>query len=300
MYLCKSKNHKFLRTAIILLILTVFCPFSSYSQEFGASVAPPEGYLIKFYPKVYLTSAYFSDKGKALNLTEVTQLIYIETPVYIQYGLTNSISVGVILPPAYSYQEILPDLRWDPIDRYSVKELWLTLQHRYLTFLTMGGELIAASSIRIKIPLAKKKDWEDGLRVGDDQFDIYPVYYFDYSSKAGWYTENAIGYKFRLKKGSIKPFDELTFRSELGFELFPAFQFRTFIYTDMTRFRNGEFSEDNRKFFENEGSLHTWGYGVSIWPSQNSQIYIATGGDWSGRNQYRGMHWTVGLTLLKF
>jgi len=296
MYSVKDKNHKLSRTVMILIISIVFSPFICYSQEFGASSAPADGYLIKFYPKVFLTSAYFSDKGKALNLTRVTQLIYIEAPIYVQYGLTNSMSVGMILPPAYSYQEILPDLRRNPIDRYGVKEFWLTIQHRYLSF-----PIIATSSLRIKIPLVKKKDWEDGLRVGDGQIDIYPVFYFDYfNSRLSMYTENSIGFKFRLKKGNVKPFDELTFRSELGLELFPSLQFRTFIYTDMTQFRNGEFPEDNRKFFENEGSLHTWGYGVSIWPNQKSQIYIATGGDWSGRNQYRGMHWTVGLTFLKF
>jgi len=275
-------------------MLIILSPIATYAQEFGASVAPAGGYLLKIYPKIFYTNAYFSDEGKSLNLETVTGLLYFEVPVHVQYGLTGSFSIGAIVPLGWTYQEVHPDIRRDPKNRLTVRELWLTVQHRWLSF-----PFLSSSSLRIKIPLSKKKDWEDGLRIGDGQVDVYPVYYFDYfSTTRYWYTELAIGYRYRFKTGKIKPFDELNFRSLLGYELFFSSQTRFFIYADLTRFRNGEFEEDNLEFFEQEGSLHTFGYGVSLRYRQSLQLYIATAGDWSGRNQYRGMRWMLGFTKI--
>jgi len=279
---------------VFVLLMLIFTPVNTHAQEFGASVAPEGRYLLKIYPKIFFTNAYFSDEGKALNLETITGLLYFELPVQVQYGLTGSISIGVILPLGWTYREAQPYIRRHPIDRLTVRELWLTVQHKWWTL-----PFISSSSLRIKIPLAKKDDWEDGLRIGDGQVDVYPVYYFDYFSKTRWwYTELTIGYKYRFKSGNIKPFDELNFKSLLGYELWPKPQMRFFIYTDLTRFRNGEFGENNLEFFEQEGSLHTFGYGVSFKPFPLMQMYIATGGDWSGRNQYRGMRWILGITQI--
>lgn len=274
-----------------VLVLLLLMPAVTSAGEFDASVAPRHRYLLKIYPKLFFTSDYFSNEGKALNLDKVTGLLYLEVPAHLQYGLTGSLSIGMIVPLGWTYQEVRPDIRRDPINRLTVRECWLTLQHRWLTL-----PIISSSSIRIKIPLAHKKDWEDGLRIGDRQVDLFPVYYFDYFSKTQfWYTELALGYKYRFKTGTMKPFDELNFKALLGYELLPDLKIRFFIYADLTAFRNGEFGKNNLEFFQQEGSLHTFGYGLSLWPRPSMRLEIATAGDWSGRNQYRGMRWMIGI-----
>lgn len=280
----------------LFIALAIF-PASSYGEEWEASVPPVKKYLFKFYPKIFFTSAFFSEEGKALNLPKVTGLLYIVAPVHVQYGYTKSLAFGAVLPIGLTYQEIIPTLRPDPITRFTVRELWLTVQHRWWTV-----PFISSSSIRIKIPLASKKNWEDGLRIGDNQIDIYPIYYFSYFSKNRyWYTDTSIGYKYRFKKDNIKPFDEYNFRSLLGYELIPDFQLRFFLFADLTAFRNGDFdsiSPTEIQFFQNEGSLHTFGYGLSMWLRPETRLEISTAGDWSGRNQYRGMKWSIGIVKI--
>lgn len=276
---------------MFILILT---PIDSQAGEFDASVAPKGRYLLRINPKIFFTSAYFSDEGKPINLEPVTGLLYFEVPVHVQYGLTGALSVGAIVPLGWTYQELRPDIRPDPINRFAVRELWLTVQHRWLVL-----PFISSSSLRIKLPLSKKKDWEDGLRIGDGQVDVYPVYFFNYYSKTRyWYTELTIGYKYRFKTSNVKPLDELNFMSQLGYELLPDLQVRFFIFADLTGFRNGEFGGDNLEFYEQEGNLRTFGYGVSLWPRPSMRLEVATGGDWFGRNQYRGMRWLVGITKI--
>ena len=277
-------------------IVTGLFPTNSYAEEWEASVPPVKQYLFKFYPKIYFTSAFFSENGKALNHASVTGLLYMEAPIHVQYGYTKSLAFGAVLPIGWSYQEKLTTGIPDPIQttNLTVRELWLTVQHRWWTV-----PFISSSSIRVKIPLAKKSVAEDGLRIGDNQIDIYPIYYFSYfSKKRYWYTDTSIGYKFRLKNGDIKPFDEFNFRSVLGYELIADFQLRFYLYTDLTSFRNGEFESATLQFFQNEGSLHTFGYGLSMWLRPETRLEISTGGDWSGRNQYRGMRWTIGIVKI--
>lgn len=279
---------------IFILSIFILTPIDTQAGEFDASVAPDGRYLLRLNPKIYFTSAYFSDDGKPANLDTVTGLLYFEVPVHVQYGLSGALSVGVIVPLGWTYQEIRSDIRPDPIHRLAIRELWLTVQHRWLTL-----PFISSSSLRIKIPLSKKKDWEDGLRIGDGQVDVYAIYYFDYFSKTRyWYTELMIGYKYRFKTGKIKPLDELNFKSQLGYELIPDLQVRFFIYADLTEFQNGKFEEDTLEFFEQEGRLRTFGYGLSLWPRPSLRLEMATGGDWFGRNQYRGMRWMVGITKI--
>ncbi len=266
-------------------------PTSTRAQEFGASTPPKNLFFLRVFPKAFFTSARFSDEGKALNLDTVTGLLYVEVPVQVQYGVTGSLAVGAIVPLGWTYQEVAPGMGRDPIHRFAVREVWLTVQHRWWTL-----PFISSSSLRIKIPLADKEEWEDGLRIGDGQVDVYPSYFFDYFSiDHYWFAEFALGYKYRFKSGDIKPFDELNFRSVLGFELWDRPKMEVFVFADLTRFRNGNYGETDPLFFENDGSLHTLGYGVSLEPYPLAQIYLDTAGDFSGRNRYRGMRWTVGL-----
>ena len=58
----------------LFIALAIF-PASSYGEEWEASVPPVKKYLFKFYPKIFFTSAFFSEEGKALNLPKVTGLL---------------------------------------------------------------------------------------------------------------------------------------------------------------------------------------------------------------------------------
>jgi hypothetical protein len=74
---------------------------------------------------------------------------------------------------------------------------------------------------------------------------------------------------------------------------------RFYIYADLTKFWNGDFGEDDLEFFEHDGRLATFGYGVSLNPIHNMRLDIETAGDLAGSNQYRGMRWTVGFTIIR-
>lgn len=273
---------------MILLVI----PLGAYPAEFEASTAPDGQYLLKIYPRFFYTSAYFSSEGRAMNLEEVMGLLYFELPIQLQYGITKSFSVGVYLPVGWAYQE--KEKESESVDRISVRELWFTVQHRWLTL-----PIISSFSVRLKVPLANKRSWEDGLHIGDGQLDVYPLYYFDYFSEAMyWYVQMAVGYKYRFKASDYKPFDETTFYLEGGYELFPDLRMRFYLYADLKKFRNGDFPGEDLKFFEKEGDLHEFGYGVSLWPRPTFRLEITTGGDWSGTNQFRGMRWTLGFTKI--
>jgi hypothetical protein len=286
--------HPICASAIIIVAVLVLlaAPPDACAREFEASTAPDGKFVTKMFPKFFFTSAYFDDDGKVRNLADVTGLLYIELPVQIQYGITGWLSVGAVVPVGITYQE--EEARDDPIGRFAVREVWLTLQHRWLTF-----PFISSSSLRVKIPIQDKKSWEDGLRIGDGQIDLFPVYHFDYFNRTiHCYLQFSAGYKFRLKKDDYKPLDEIRFYSRAGFELFSDLQMRFFLFADMTKFTNGEYPGDSRPFFEEEGSLYTFGYGMSLWPRPTFRFEISTGGDWSGKNQYRGIRWIIGATKI--
>jgi hypothetical protein len=286
-----SAEKRVARSLVLLSLALILAPASICAQEFGASTPPENRFFLRVFPKAFFTSDRFSDEGKAVNLNTVTGLLYVEVPVQVQYGVTGSLAVGAIVPFGWTYQEVEPGIRRDPIHRFAVREIWLTVQHRWWTL-----PFISSSSLRIKIPLSDKEEWEDGLRIGDGQIDLYPSYFFDYFSEEHyWFAELALGYKYRFKSGSIKPSDELNLRSVLGFELWAPPKMEVFVFADLTRFRNGDYGEADRMFFEEDGSLHTLGYGVSLETDSLVQIYLETAGDFSGRNRYRGMRWTVGL-----
>jgi hypothetical protein len=275
-----------------LLVAVVFGAGGAEAVEYEASTAPDGSYLLKVYPKFFYTSAHFSAGGRALNMTDVTGLLYFELPVHLQYGITKSFSIGTILPLGWTYQE--EEERQDPVSRLTVREFWITLKYRWLTV-----PVISSSSVRIKVPLADKKSWEDGLRIGDGQVDVYPLLHLDYfNNTLYWYVMMTAGYKYRFKTGETKPFDELTFHGRAGYELFPDLRMRFYLYTNLTEFMNGDFSDEELEFFEKEGNLHEFGYGVSLWPRPTFRVDLTTGGDWSGTNQYRGMRWGLGFTKI--
>ncbi len=171
---CKYNSTVFVKSGLQMLvaIIIMVAPANVRATEFEASTAPDGQYLLKIYPNFYFTSAYFSNEGKAMNLPGVTGLLYFELPIQVQYGVTGSFSVGAILPIGWSYQE--EEEREDPVSKLAIREFWLTLQHRWITM-----PFVSSSSIRVKIPLADKAEWEDGLRIGDGQVDILPAYHFD-------------------------------------------------------------------------------------------------------------------------
>jgi hypothetical protein len=278
--------------AASLTVLLLLLPLNSAAREFEASTAPDKKFVLKLFPKFYFASTYFGDDGKARHIPNVPGLLYAELPVQIQYGVTGSFSVGAVLPLGMTYQEELT--RADPVGRFALREAWLTLQHRWLTF-----PFISSSSIRIKLPLQDKKNWEDGLKVGDGQIDIFPVFHSDYfNQEKHFYCQFSAGYKFRLKTGGYKPFDEIRLYSRAGIELFSELQVRFFLSSDLTWFKNGEYPRPNPPFFEQDGYLTTIGYGVSLWPRPTLRLEVATAGDLVGRHHYRGIRWIIGTTKI--
>jgi hypothetical protein len=289
---CRKNVEALAPVGLLAIAIVLLGPVGISAAEFEASTAPDGQYLLKVFPNFFYTSAYFSSEGRALSLGEVTGLLYFELPIQLQYGITESFSVGVYLPIGWAYQE--KEARPESVDRIAVRELWFTVQHRWLTL-----PFISSFSVRLKMPLASKKPWEDGLHMGDGQVDIYPLYYFDYFSETMyWYVQMAAGYKYRFEASDYKPFDEITFYLEGGYELFPDLRMRFYLYADLKSFGNGDFLGEDLKFFEKEGYLHEFGYGISLWPRPTFRLEITTGGDWSGANQYRGMRWMLGFTKI--
>jgi len=294
MFFCRPEARTRMRIALLGLgsAVILLTTTEASSGQFEASVAPEGRYLLKLYPRFFLTSAYFSEDGKARHLPGVTGLLHFTLPVQVQYGVTGSLSLGAILPVGWTYRE--DEERSDPRSRLAVREFWITLQHRWVTF-----PFVSSSSVRVKIPLMDKKDWEDGLRIGDGQVDVFPAYHFEYfNDHAYWYVQAAVGYRYRFKSGDEKPFDELGMDLLGGYELFQDLRMRFFLYGELTDFRNGDFGAGDPIFFDREGSLHHFGYGVSLWPRPTFRVEFKTGGDWSGVRRFRGMRWTVGIAKI--
>ena len=284
--------HSLLLVPCFAAVLLIVFAATARAGEFEASTAPDGRFLLRVYPKFYYASAYFNEDGRAHNLPDVSGLLYFELPVQVQYGVTGSLSVGMIVPLGWTYLE--ENDRPGALDRVAVREVWLTLQHKWLTF-----PFVSSSCLQVKLPVSDKKDWEDGLRIGDGQIDIFPAYHFDYFNRTQyWYVQLTAGYKFRLKEGDWKPNDEIRLYGQGGYELFPDIRMRFYLLADLVKFRNGEFPEGERTFFERDGDLHSFGYGVSLWPRPTFRVELTTLGDWSGVNQYRGIRWEIGFTKI--
>ena len=132
------------------------------SQDFGASPPPKGSVALKVFPKIFFAAAYFEDDGRVFNLTETSGIRYLEFPVQVQYGLTGSLALGAIVPFGWTHQVQGADLEEKGVSfgRFTVREFWLTLQHRWWTL-----PFISSSALHVKIPLADKHPWEDGLRI---------------------------------------------------------------------------------------------------------------------------------------
>lgn len=279
---------------VVLAFLAVLLapPPAARASEMEASTAPQGAYLIKIYPKFYYTSAYFDGQGKARNLPDVSGLLYFELPIQVQYGITGRLSIGALLPLGWTYEEL--DVEGTNRSRLAIREMWVSGQYRALTF-----PLIVSVSTLVKIPLADKEPWEDGLRIGDGQVDVFPVAHFEYDDQTRyWYVQMSTGYKYRFERRGTKLFDEIRFYGQGGYELFPDLRMRFYLFADLTKFVNGEFPGGGTQFFQHKGDLHNFGYGVSLWPRPTFRVEISTGGDWSGTNQYRGIRWELGFTKI--
>jgi hypothetical protein len=280
----------------VLMAGLALLPAAAGALEFEASTAPDGSLLLETYACFFYTSAHFDQNGYSRNLEETTGLLIFRVPVSLQYGVTGAFSVGGILPVDVVYGEAYFEDEDRPLERsrFTVHEVWLTLQYKYITCPFLG-----AVSLRAKVPLAKKYDWYDGLRVGDGQVDLFPVLHLDYFSRTHyWFIKTALGYKYRFKKDDIKPHDEMRFFAQGGVELFPELKMRLFLLMDLIKFNSGSYPYEDLKFYEKNGDLHAFGYGLSMWPRPTVRIEIATAGDMSGRNRYRGMYWTVGVTKI--
>jgi hypothetical protein len=288
MFSCRTRAA----AAIVFAAASFLCASSPRAGEFEASTAPDGRYVLRVYPRFFFTSAYFDAGGRARNLPDVSGLLYFELPVQVMYGITGSLSIGAIVPFGWTYQE--EETRSDAMNRVTVREAWFVLQHKWLTF-----PFVSSSSVRVKVPLAEKKEWENGLHIGDGQVDIFPAYHFDYFNQMHyWYVQLSAGYKFRLKKGDYKPCDEIRLYGQGGYELFPDLRMRFYLLADLVKFSNGDFPGDDLEVFEYDGNLHSFGYGVSLWPRPDFRVELTTLGDWSGTNQYRGIRWEIGFTKI--
>ena len=276
--------------AVLLAVVALFPASGTDAGEFEASTAPDGGYLLQVFADFYYASAYFTEQGCAHNLTDVMGLLNLRVPVWTQYGITGAFSIGAMLPFDWVYSEVEDSP--DGISRFTVHEFWATFQYRYLTCPFLG-----ALSLRVKVPLVDKKAWYNGLRIGDGQLDLFPVGHLDYFSATHyWYVQLAAGYKYRFKKGEVKPHDEVQFYGQGGVELFPELRMRFYLFTDLIEFVNGSYPGEDLKFYEKDGDLHVFGYGVSLWPRPTVRVEMNTAGDWSGTNRYRGMRWSLAIT----
>lgn len=281
---------------LLFLAALALAPTTARALEFEASTAPKGGVVLETHAYFFYASAYFDQNGYSRNLEETTGLLIFRVPVYVQYGVTGGFSVGGMLPIDVVYGEAYfeDEDRVLERSRFTVHEFWINLQYKFLT-----SPFLAAVSLRTKVPLAEKYDWYDGLRVGDGQVDLFPVVHIDYFSRTHyWFIQTAFGRKYRLKKGDIKPHDELRFCAQGGVELFPELKMRMFLLADLIKFSKGSYPYEDLEFYEKDGDLQSFGYGVSLWPRPTIRIEIATAGDLSGKNRYRAMYWTVGFTKI--
>ncbi|MGD9141653.1 MAG: hypothetical protein PVJ42_08950 [bacterium] len=281
---------------LLALAALVLTPAGPRAMEFEASTPPKGGLVLETHASFYYASAYFDQHGYVRNLEETTGLLVFRVPVYVQYGVTSAFSVGGMVPIDLVYGEAYFEDEDRPLERsrFTVHEFWINLQYKFLT-----SPFLVSVSMRTKVPLAEKYDWYDGLRVGDGQVDLFPVVHLDYFSRTHyWFIQTAYGHKYRLKNGDINPHDESHFHALGGVELFPELKMRMFLLTDIIRFKKGSYPYEDLEFYEKDGNLNSFGYGVSLWPRPTIRIEIATAGDLWGENRYRGMYWTVGFTKI--
>ena len=278
---------------IIPLLFTLISAFSQISsaREFDASTLPRGRYLLKIYPKIFFASAGFDSESRSVNFAEVSGLTRIEFRFGVYRGITDNLMAGIILPLGYTRSTYSPNLHRERDTSIGLREIWLLVQHQWITL-----PVISSSSLRVKIPITDKKDFEQGLRIGDGQIDLYPVYYFDWVTPVHIYLKSEIGYKYRIEKGDTKPSDEFRAILQSGYELIPQVRLRLFTFSDYTRFFGDEVEGESVP--GTSGYLYTIGYGVEIWPRPGFSMEMSTGGDFMGKNHFRGMRWVIGIGYL--
>ncbi|MFC1719445.1 hypothetical protein ACFL6S_37695 [Candidatus Poribacteria bacterium] len=270
---------------VIFLVLT--CGLTSltcYAGQFDAAVIPKGAFYLKIFPEIFVISARFNDSGKPENIPGLSQLSYIDNQFELYYGITDSLMAGVLLPVGYVRQSYNAK---GTSSTTEVKNPWIVIKHQF------WSEVVAsASSLRIKLPITEIDALKEGLDMDDKQVDIYPVYYLDWMMSQATYIYTQIGYKYRVKNGSIKPSDELRLVVETGYAIVPGLV-RMFTFSDYTRFFGGKIGDEKERF--SAGYLYTIAAGVRFMMGRDFQVEILTHADPYGKNQFRGIGGHVGV-----
>ena len=263
---------------------SVLSPSDCTAVRFDASVPPKGAWYVKTYPKFFATSAHFNDSGRAISLAGVSQMTYIDTPLEIYYGVSPSLMAGVMLPLGYVREA------YDLAGSSSATRLgnpWLIVKHQF-----WSEVVVAASSLRIKIPITEADALLAGFDRDDKQIDLYPIYYMDWQMSLGTYVYGQIGYKYRMKNGDVKPSDELKLVVETGYAIVPGIV-RMFTFSDFTKFFAGNVDGETDEL--SSGYLYRIGAGVRFFVGRNLRVEVFTNADPLGRNQFRGIGGCLGI-----
>lgn len=267
------------------LVLTCgLVSLTCYAGQFDATAIPEGALYLKIYPEIFVTNTRFDDSGNAVSIPGLSQLSYIDNQFELYYGLTGSLMAGVLLPVGYVRRSY--DVKGTSAIT-KVKNPWIIIKHQF------WSEVVAsASSLRIKLPITEIDPLEEGLDMDDKQVDIYPVYYLDWTMSQATYIYTQIGYKYRVKNGSIKPSDELRLVVETGYAIVPGLV-RMFTFSDYTRFFGGKI--DGEKDRLSAGYLYTIAAGVRFLMGRDLQLEILTHADPYGKNRFRGIGGHLGV-----
>jgi len=278
-----------MRTVILVVSLAVvsasgLSPSDCTAVQFDASAPPQGAWYFKMYPRFFVTSAHFDDSAKAINLAHVSQITYIDTPLEIYYGVTPSFMAGVLLPLGYLRESYIAP---GSSSTTRLGNPWLIVKHQF-----WSEVVCAASSLRIKLPIAEADPLGEGLDTDDKQIDLYPVYYIDWQMSLGTYIYGQIGYKYRMKHDDIKPSDELRLVVETGYAIVPGIV-RMFTFSDFTKFFAGTVDDEVDEL--SSGYLYRIGAGVRFFVGRNVRVEVFTNADPMGRNQFRGIGGCLGI-----
>lgn len=274
---------KYLSIISIVFTLLLSLMFSNaFSAQFDASVPPKGSIYFKLFPEVFVTNVKFNDSGTAVSLPNVSAISIINTKIELYYSFTNAIMAGFMFPVDYIRESYTTNKNQESMDLINP---WFIIQHQFLSKM-----ICSASSIRIKIPIQEFNPIKEGFDIDDKQFDIYPIYYFDWQSTIGIYIYNQLGYKFRLKNDTIKPGNELKVLIETGYAIVPGI-IRIFTCSEITRYFKGKIDEEIIK----SGYVYSIGAGVRFMIGRNLRIEIVTKADPLGRNEFRGIGGHAGI-----
>jgi hypothetical protein len=278
-----------MRKAILVLTLVLILALGLTSSncpavQFDASVPPRGAFYLKMYPRFFVTSAKFDDLGRPINFSHLSTLTYVDTPLELYCGITDSLMAGILLPVGYIRRNYVSG---EISSATQIGNPWLIVKHQF-----WSEVLYAASSLRVKLPITEIEPLEEGFDIDDKQIDIYPVYYIDWQMPLGTYIYGQIGYKYRMKSGKIKPSDEMRIVVETGYAVVPDI-IRIFTFSDFTKFFGGEINGEVDR--SSVGYLYTIGAGVRFFLRRNLRVEIFTSADPYGRNRFRGIGGCAGI-----